>query len=229
MGLEGLIVPNEPRNIKLLLHDLIECPQGYDICLFTNIGKVGIERKKIPSDLIASIEDGRLGREILAMREECKVMIILLHGVMRYNENGTLRLGRRTSYRWNEKGIRNIRRTLEFVEGCYIETARNDKELVNVVNEIQDYLNEKDHFSTKGRLPIKSDWIKSTYYERVRYWMDGLPGVGARGAILLTDRFLTPMSLFQATIEEIDEVPHIGKVVAANIYNFLRGILTKET
>ena len=224
MSLQGLIVPNEPRVIRNLLSDLVECPMGYDICLLTNLGKAGIERKKVPSDLISSIEDGRLGREILAMREECQVMVVLFHGVMRYNKNGTLKLGRRTSYRWTEKGIRNIRRTLEFVEGCYIEYARNNQELVKVVNELQDYLNEKDHLSTKGRLPIRSDWIKPIYYERVRYFYDGLPGVATIGAKKLADRFPSPMNLYQASIEEIMEIPRVGRALATGIFNFLRGV-----
>lgn len=223
MTLQGLIVPNEPKTIRNLLSELIECPQGYDICLLTNLGKVGIERKKVPSDLISSIEDGRLGREILNMREECQIMIVLFHGTMRYNKNGTLKLGKRTSYRWTEKGIRNIRRTLEFVEGCYIETARNNQELVKVLNELQDYLNEKEHLSTKGRLPIKSNWIKPIYAERVRYFYDGLPGVAVVGARKLADRFPSPMQLYAASVEEIMEVPRVGKALATGIFNFLRG------
>ena len=219
-----LITTNEPKRIRELFEDRIEVPMNFDFKMYTESGIAGIERKKIPSDLISSIEDGRLGREILAMREECNIMIVLFHGVMRYNVNGTLRLGKRTSYRWTEKGIRNIRRTLEFVEGCYVEYARNNQELVKMVNEVQDYLDEKDHLSTKGRLPLKSDWIKPVYYERVRYWMDGLPGVGTRGAILLTQRFSTPMSLFQASVEEIMETPRIGRTVATGIFNFLRGL-----
>ena len=225
LSLQGLISPVEPKSIKNLLLDLIECPQGWDMTLFTNLGKVDIERKKIPGDLISSIEDGRLGREILAMRDDgCKVMYILFHGVMRYNKNGTLRLGKRTSYRWTEKGIRNIRRTLELVEGCYIEYARNNAELVKVLNELQEYLDQKDHLSTKGRSPIRTDWIKPTYYERVRYFYDGIPGVAVVGAKKLADRFPSPMNLYQASVEEICEIPRIGKSLATGIHNFLRGI-----
>ena len=225
MSLQGLIVPNEPKKIKELLSDLIEFPgMGYDFRLYTNLAIVGVERKKVPGDLVSSIEDGRLGKEILAMREECQVMVILLHGVIRYNANGTLKLGKRTSYRWTDKGIRNIRRTLEFVEGCYIEYAKNDIELVKVMNELQDYLNEKDHYSTKGRSPIRSDWIKPTYYERVRYFYDGFPGVAVIGAKKLVDSFPHPMDLYQASIEEIMEVPRIGRTLATGIFNFLRGI-----
>ena len=218
-----IITTNEPKDIRQLFSDKIETPLGFDFMLYTENGVVGLERKKVPGDLISSIEDGRLGREILAMRDECQIMVILLHGTMRFNPNGTLRLGRRTSYRWTDKGIRNIKRTLEFVEGCYIEYARNNIELVAVVNELQDYLDDDTHLSMKGRTPLRSDWIKSTYYERVRYFYDGLPGVAVVGAKKLADRFPTPLELYSASIEEIMEIPRMGKSLSTGIYNFLRG------
>lgn len=224
MNLQGLIVPNEPRAIRNLLSDLVECPQGWDITLFTNSGKVGIERKKVPGDLLSSVDDGRLNREILALREECTVSIILLHGAIYYNKNDTVRLGKRTSYYWTRKGVTNLLRTIQYVEGCYLEQARNNFELVQVMHNLQEYFDRKEHLSIRGRSPIRSDWIKPIYTEKVRYWMDGLPGVGARGAMLLTERFSTPMSLFQASIEEIMEVPGIGRALATGIYSFLRGV-----
>ncbi len=218
----GTIVPNEPKPIRNLFPGLIECPCGYDITLFTKFGRVGIERKKVPSDLLASVEDGRLGKEILAMREECSIMIVLFHGRMRFLSDSKLNLGKRLS-RWTDKGIRNLRRTIQFVEGCYIEDAANDIEMVKVINEIQDYLDGKQHLSTKGRTAIRTDWIKSTYQERLRYFYDGLPGVAASGAQKIASRFKTPLELYGASVEEIMEVPRMGKTVSTSIFNFLRG------
>ncbi len=220
----GTMVPNEPKKIKNLFPELIECPSGYDFTLFTKIGRIGIERKKVPSDLIASVEDGRLGKEILAMREDCVVKIVLFHGRMRFLPNGQLNLGKHTVRKWTDKGIRNLRRTIQFVDGCYIEDAINDAEMIKIFAELQDYLDDDSHLSTKGRTGLKSDWIKSTYEERVRYFYDGLPGVAINGATKLTTRFKNPMDLYAASIEEIMEVPRFGKTVATGIYNFLRGI-----
>ena len=217
-----VITSNEPKSIRKLFTDRIEMSMEFDFKLYTKSGIVGIERKKVPGDLISSIEDGRLGKQILAMREECSIKIVLLHGVMTYNKNGVLRQGKRTSSRWTAKGMRNLRRTLEFVEGCYIEYARNNIELVNVINEIQIYLDTPQHNSMHIRQGIRRDWIIPTNQERVMYWFQGLPKVGTTTAKKLYDKFPTPLSLFQASIEEICEVPKIGKHSATNIYNFLR-------
>jgi len=224
MSTPVVITTNEPRTVKDLFDNKIELPMDFDMKLYTACGEAGIERKKIPSDLISSVEDGRLGREILAMREECAIMIVLWHGKFRFLPNGNLYLGKRTSKRWTEKGIRNLRRTLELVEGCLVEHARNNAELVQIVAELQEYLDEDSHLSTKGRSPIRTDWIKPTYYERVRYFYDGLPGVAVVGAQKLATKFPHPMDLYGASIKEIMDVPRMGKSVATGIYNFLRGL-----
>ena len=62
-----LITTNAPKKIRELFEDKNEVPMSFDIKLYTESAVAGIERKKVPSDLIASVEDGRLGREILAM------------------------------------------------------------------------------------------------------------------------------------------------------------------
>jgi len=85
-----LVTTNEPKDIKELFDDRIEVPMNFDFKLYTEKGTIGIERKKVPGDLLSSIEDGRLRREILAMRAECDHQVIILHGMMRFNGDGQL-------------------------------------------------------------------------------------------------------------------------------------------
>lgn len=219
----GTIVPNEPKSIRKLFPDLVECPGGYDISLFTKLGRVGIERKKVPGDLLSSIEDGRLGKEILAMREECKIMIVLFHGKIKFSSDGQLKSGNRIS-RWTDKGIRNLRRTLQFVEGCYIEDAHNDNEMVKILSELQEYFDKSEHYSIHFRQGIKSSWIRPSREEKIIHFYQGLPGAGITIARKLYDKFPTPLSLFRASTNDIDDIPRIGKIMAEGIYNFLRGV-----
>lgn len=218
-----VITSNEPRRIKELFEDRIELAMDFDFKLFTKSGVVGIERKKVPGDLISSIEDGRLGREILAMRDECDIKIVLYHGTMTYNKAGVLRQGKRTSSRWTDKSMRNFRRTLEFVEGCYIEYAKTNEDLVKVVNEIQRYLDEDEHLSARGRSPIRKDWLVPTRQERIRYFYSGLPRIASVGAKKLETRFPNPMDLYQASVKDLCGIPGVGKKTANDIYEFLRG------
>lgn len=221
--MNGLITTNEPKAIKDLLIDLIPCPMPFDIMLYTKSGKIPIERKKCPGDFLSSIEDGRLGREIIAMREESPINIVLLHKKFSFNPDGTLK-GKFSSRHWTKKSISNIKRTLMYVECCYIETAETDQELVSVLNDIQEYMDDKVHTSIKGRPGIIKEWIRPTYEERVRHFYSGLPGIATIRAQKLRERFPLPIDLLGASIDDIDKVRGFGKTDATELYNFLRGI-----
>lgn len=218
-----LITTNEPIAIRRLFTDSVETPMNFDMKLYTEAGTVGIERKKIPGDLLSSVEDGRLRRELIAIRDECNFAVLLLHGSIRYDKNGNVRVGKRTIH-WTDKGIRNLKRTIQWVEGCFIEEAHDDYELVQVVNELQTYLDEKHHFSLKGRPGIQKTWIVPTKKEHVIHFYDGLPGIAPVRARMLADHFSNPIQLYEASVEDISSIKGFGKQVAQQIYNFIRGI-----
>jgi len=223
--LSVLVTTNEPEKVRNLFVDRIECPMKFDFMLYTEAGKIGIERKKVPGDLLSSVGDGRLTREISAMREECLVQIILLHGKLSYRSDGTVNTGREKYGRaWTEKGVRHLFWTIQFVEGCYIEVARNDQELVDTINELQRYFDTTKHLSLKGRPGIHKDWIVPTKEERLRYFYDGLPGIGVVSAKALCKVFTRPLDLYQATPGDIMKVPGFGKTTSNQIYDFLRGV-----
>jgi len=219
-----IITSNEPQKIKDLFVGWIEMPMHFDFMLYTNKGTVGIERKAVPSDLIASVDDGRLRKELIAMREECDFQVIMLHGIMRFDSNSQLILGNKRRSRWTRTGIRNLRRTLEWVEGCYVEQVPNDRELVEAIEDLQYYLDKGKHLSLKGRPGIQRDWILPTKVERVLHFYDGIPGIAPVRAKALALAFPEPMSIYEASIDNIAGVQGIGKPTAKKIYNFLRGI-----
>ena len=218
-----IITTNEPKKVRQLFDDKLEIPMGFDMMLLTNSGRIGIERKKVPGDLLSSVADGRLNKEILAMREETQIQVLLLHGIIRYHEDGKLKVwGKRPGRDWTKKGITNLLRTIQYVEGVYVETAANNRELVEVVHDLQEYFDKGSHTSLKSRPRIQTDWIVPTHGEKVIYFYNGLPGVGITGAKKLYDRFPAPLQLYGASVDEIMKIPRVGRVMAQGIYQFLR-------
>ncbi len=53
--------------------------------------------------------------------------------------------------------------------------------------------------------------------------LDGIPGLGERRKQLLISRFGSPAVLREATLEELQSVPGLPKVVAERVYRFYRG------
>ena len=157
------------------------------------------------------------------MRDSSNIQILLLEGKFRYSKDGILIQGRRKT-RWSRKGINNLLRSIRWVEGVDIEQSSCLSDTVTTVLQIQEYFDKTDHTSLKGRPRIHTNWIRPTSEERVRYFYDGLPGVAVVGARKLQERFTSPMQLYSASVEEIMEIPRIGRALATGIFNFLRGI-----
>lgn len=216
-----VITTNEPAEIKKLFGDLaIESPLGFDFLLYTQRGKIPIERKT-PSDLIASISDGRLARELRAMREESRFYIVLLHGRFTYNKDDELVM-RGHGRKWTKKGVRNLLRTIELVEGAKLEYAETDEELVKVVQELQEYFDKTHHLSLKIRAGLETNWLVPTREEKVRHFYQGLPSISAIRARTLAKVFASPLDLFGASIDDLMKLPGFGRNLATGVYDFLR-------
>lgn len=199
----------------------IEMPMDFDFLLFTNRGQLPIERKQIPSDLISSVQDGRLARELVAMRQVSQFPILLLHGRFTYNKVGELVMGGH-GRKWTKRGIRNLLRTLKLVEGVFIEQAETDAELLEIFDELQEYFDKSHHLALRTRPPLDSSWLTTTTEEKVRYFYSGLPKIGPVLAKSLAHEFPSPMNLYQASVADIMQVSRFGRSSAERVYRFLR-------
>jgi len=214
-----VITTNEPQKIKELFEDRVEIPMNFDLLVYTSRGPIPLERKKIPDDLLASVSDGRLARELIAMREVSRFYIVILHGRFTYKRDGELVMRGR---KWTKTGVTNLLRTIQYVEGAFLEYAETDEELVQVVNEVQRYFDEKHHLSLRVRPSLDSNWLKPTRTEQVRYFYDGIPGIGPIGAKSLEKKYPNPMDLYAVGVEDIMEISGFGRTLSKGVYNFLR-------
>ena len=220
-----LVSSNEwPRVEQDLGEEGISTELPFDFLLYTNKGAVSGERKTFPDDFIASAKDGRLAKELAAMREQTEYRIVILEGSPRYTYEGMLRIGNRPSS-WSKAGIRNLIRSIRYVEGADVEWSENIHETVTILKELQKYFDTEKHLSLRIRPRFESDWYIPVYGERFVYWLQGCgPGISVVRAKAISKVFKTPMELFTASIEDIQSVPGIGGKTANSIYNFLRGI-----
>jgi len=224
------ISSNERKRVKDAFGShAVVCPiEGFDIALYTNRGLVAIERKGIAKDFIASITDGRLSKQIVAMREASAYPILMLGpGRFSFGDDGRLRIGKR-SMRWTRTSIHNLLRTIQWVECVMIEPPigflRNYKDLVQTVLSIQTFFDKDRHLSMKGRPSIDKEWgVVATREERLRYFYMGLPFISTTRAKKLMNRYPNPEDLFVASIDDIRKIPKFGSTIANGIYGFLHG------
>ena len=202
--------------------DMIVDEAGADFMLITNRGIVVLQRKTI-LDLIASVKDGRLAQQLPLMRKSSEFPILLVEGHFRYSRNGQLLNGRGRNRRWTKDGIRNLLRTVKYVELIDVEYSDSLRDTVRIIYQTQKYFDTKQHLSTKGRASISKDWIVPTYQERLIYFYQGLPGLGVARAKVLSEHFKSSIDLHAASVKDITAVPGFSKSTATVIYDFLRG------
>jgi len=220
-----LISPTEPKKLRKLVKDIaIEasfCEEnGADFALFTNQGIVLIQRKTI-SDLVASVDDGRLAMQFSLMREYGDFQVLALEGKPRYR-NEQLLLGRRTG-RWTRLGFRNLLRSIYYIEGIYIERTNDIQDTIECLKTLQAYFDADKHSAIHVRPRLNTSWLIPTRQERYLFFLQGLPSIKIVRAMALAEVFKSPLELFGADMQALKSVPGIGDVVAEGIYNFLRG------
>lgn len=226
--MQCLVSANERAEVKKALgDDGISVDLPFDFLLFTERGAIAAERKAVPGDLLASVTDGRLARECAAMREEAQYRFLIHEGRILYTPDGYVKDGH-IQRRWTRTGVRNLLRSIRFVEGADIEFSDNIEDTINVLREIHGYFNN-EHGSYRARPRLESNWPVTLYEERYMYWLQGLPtteygrGIGPSRAKRVAQVFPNPSSLFSASVEGIVTVSGIGERTAKGIWEFLHG------
>jgi len=209
--------------VKLFGESAILEPLPYDMQLVTRNGLLPMERKKVPSDFLASVSDGRLSQQIMDMRAVSPFYVVLLHGEFVYKSDGTLVTGNKhDKSRWTRKAIRNLKRTIQYVEGAFIEEASTDQELVEVVTTLQEYFDSNHHFSMRTRPSMESDWFVPRWDERILHFYQGIPGVSIVRSRSLFKVCPKPLDLYQMTLDDFQRIDGFGPKLSRGVYNFLR-------
>lgn len=217
-----LISPSEPAELREAL-GAISSPlceeKGADILAPTGKGLLGIQRKEIPSDFLASLEDGRLARELPPLSRGVDFPILLLEGIFIYDTDSCLRVGGRPT-RYNRLGIKRLLRSVFYSHGVYVEHSGGLSETSTVVKELIDYFSH-DHTSLFTRPKLQGLWGKPIPNEQICYFYQGVPGVGVVLAQSLAKIFPKPADLVAASLDDLKDISHVGKQRAARIYKFL--------
>ena len=223
-----LVSPSEPAELREAL-SAVSSPlceeKGADILAPTSKGLLGIQRKEIPSDFLASLEDGRLTRELPPLSKGVDFPILLLEGIFIYDTDDCLRVGGRPT-RYNRLGIKRLLRSVFYSHGIYVEHSGSLSETFTVVKELIDYFSH-DHISLFTRPKLQGLWGKPIPSEQISYFYQGVPGVGVVLAQSLTKIFSKPADLVIASLDDLKAIPQVGKQRAARIYKFLHDGVAK--
>jgi len=227
----GFINTNEHKRVRTAFASILDpyplADLGFgefDMLVYAHLGTVAIERKKVPSDLLSSLQDGRLSRELVSIRGAGDFKMLLLEGKFRYTSTGMLLNGRRST-NWSRMGIRNLLRSVRYFEGVDCELTESLNDTVLVVTSLKKYFDTDNHTSLRERPTIQSKVkIYPTKEEQIMWFYQGIPGLAVVRAQALYKVFPRPIDLMGAEPVDIRKCVGFSGRLSEHVYNFLRGV-----
>jgi ERCC4-type nuclease len=146
-------------------------------------GTVGVQRKTV-TDLVASLGDGRLQREITDMKG-LDVGIWMIEGNPEWTSDGQL-LGSRTSYQKDQHmGLLFSLQSRSF----WLATPTNQNESIGLLLTLQKWLRKKAHKSLLTRPGPEGSFGVVDRMDWQIHFLQGLPGVGYERARAIIDHY----------------------------------------
>lgn len=213
-----LISPAEPVAIRAI-GKVSQLPErnGVDF-MFPAQGKwVGVQRKEL-HDLISSIADGRLQRE-LGQMGKLDIAMLIIEGPIKWTLDGALMLsgyGQPFTRKQLYGLMWSVRR-----KGVWVERTESMDETIEVVEMLEAWATKAKHSSLDRRPGPTSVWGKPDHIDYARHLVMGLPGVGPELAARIVERFGGVPFGWRITEDELREVQGVGKVKAKAIYGAL--------
>lgn len=181
------IAPTEPTALKAI-GKVSSRPERYGVdVLFPAQGEwCGVQRKEI-SDLIASVHDGRLQREVAQMQHLAKRMV-LVEGRLQWTSDGVL-LGKGFGRDWTRAMHDGMMWSLQD-RGIWVGTAANIGETVAAVLRFQKWCKKTKHTAlTRRPGPAGDAWGTVGSKDFGMHLLMGIEGVGPELADAIWERF----------------------------------------
>lgn len=203
-----------------------------DYSIPLNTGLLSIERKE-PSDLLASIADGRLFRQVHEMVNNSRWPLVIVHGSLYYDVDDMLMVdGVRMG--WRGASVRAALRAVQWA-GCPVEFCPTGQ-FPMAVHEAINTAGKPDHAHyqvTKTKKPPIDFYPEQTDHRQRIEFLAGIPGIGIKRAKSLLEyvggRLIDAMEWISLTYTSpSDAMPELwGKQTVDMTRQFL-GLSAKE-
>jgi ERCC4-type nuclease len=221
-----LVAPTEPACLSLLGR-VSSTPErwGVDFWWRAVDGKFcGIQRKAFPGDFVASVTDGRLGKELgqmLRLSQLGGFAGLIIEGQPRWDEAGNL-VSRFTSY--HRDRFDAIMASIQLRYGVSYWITEDLDHTARLLLALHQWTQSKDHSSLSVRPKAPKVWGLDSRTEQQSHFLQGLPACGdVRAKAVLAQFGAVPMA-WTITEQQLRAVPGIGKGTAGRWFHFLGGV-----
>lgn len=211
-----LIAPTEPLPLKRM-GQVSSVPErhGVDVLWVSHGHKHGVQRKEA-KDFIASVNDGRLAKEVAQIRQLAGVRALVLEGKFIWSTEG-MWMG---PTRWDRYRHRQALFTLQS-EGLWVIPTESLADTVEAVAELEKWTRKAKHSFARSRSGVASSWGTPTSREFGCHLLQGLPNVGPELAERIYDHFGGVPWHWSVDEGDLVSVEGVGKVRARSMLSCL--------
>lgn len=223
--IEFYVAPTEPTKLKAIATQVSLLPERFG-CDVVWYGKQngedqlwGVQRKEL-KDFLASVQDGRLAKEVAQMRASgIPIPLIVIEGKVQFDTGGTLV--------WNSWGQQYTRAQFKgmlwslMAEGARIEYTKDINETVEFVKMYALWTSKAKHSSMMRRPTAFSPWGTASNEDWAVHLLQGFEVLGTDRAKAIINHFKGVPLRWTVTREQLMQVPGIGKVIATKLMEAL--------
>ena len=178
----------------------------------------GVQRKEI-ADFIASVQDGRLAKEIAQMKN-LPLKVVIIEGRIQWTTDGKLVIKKRhTSI--TKRQFLGMQFSLAS-QGVSVIWTESAYETAEVTRALADWSMKDRHNSMMRRPGPQTPWGSVTDEDWALHLLQSFDGLGLEKARALKKHFGGVPMNWACTEEELRDVPGIGKVLAARLIGALK-------
>lgn len=177
----------------------------------------GIQRKEL-SDFIASIQDGRLTREV-AMMKSVALKVIVIEGRIMYTADDILMYNKRASSFTRAQFEGYVMSLME--KDVHVVHTANTQDTARWTKLFAQWTTKPRHASLERRPGPTSPWGNITDEDWAIHLLQGFDGLGSEKAKAIIKHFGGVPLTWTITEQQLMEVPGIGKVMARRMVNAL--------
>lgn len=209
-----LVSPAEPEKLRAV-GTVSSRPEkfGADFLFFAHKQWVGIQRKEI-SDLIASLADGRLAREVAQM-QSLDQRVLIVEGSVRFTNDGEM-MDRPFGQKLTKKQWKGLLWSVR-AKDIWVDYTDDADDTISWLQWFEQWFKRDKHSSLDRRPGPVSLWGNPTNEDYQRHLVMGLPGVGPELADRIVKAFGVPFG-WCISYEDLLTVDGIGAKKAKSIW-----------
>ena len=220
-----LCSPTEPRSLVRALGTTSSKPErhGVDFMWMAHGNWYGVQRKRYPEDLEASLADGRLAKEMGQIASIDQAFLIL-EGYGQWTTDGKP-MG--TYDRLTKEGMFGLLTSVALLFGVPTYRVRDQDELVEAILAIKKWTESKDHQegrSSLDRRPLspKNKWGTKDSRSWQLHFLQGFDGVGPVQAAALLDHYGgLPLRWLVDSPKDFEAIKGVGPKTASMLWDAL--------